>query len=39
LGLSIVKHIANLFEAELEVESQMNEGSVFSVLFPSQTRN
>lgn len=34
LGLSIVKHIASLFEAELKVESEINKGSSFKVIFP-----
>lgn len=33
LGLSIVKHIAALFNAELKVESQVGEGTVFYVTF------
>lgn len=33
LGLSIVKHIAVLFGAALEVESQVGEGTAFSVIF------
>ena len=33
LGLSIVKHIAALFNAELKVESKVGEGSIFYVLF------
>ena len=33
LGLSIVKHIASLFEAELKVESEINKGSSFKVIF------
>lgn len=33
LGLSIVKHIAHLFDAELKVESQLNKGSSFTVIF------
>ena len=33
LGLSIVKHIAALFNAELKVESQVGEGSIFYVIF------
>jgi len=35
LGLSIVKHIAALFDAELNVESKLGEGSVFTVTFKS----
>lgn len=33
LGLSIVKHIAMLFDAELRVESKVGEGTVFYVTF------
>jgi two-component system phosphate regulon sensor histidine kinase PhoR len=36
LGLSIVKHIASLFEAELKVESEINKGSSFKVIFSSK---
>ena len=34
LGLSIVKQLVDLFNGQLEVESQQNEGSVFSIRFP-----
>ncbi|NCC87826.1 MAG: HAMP domain-containing histidine kinase [Clostridia bacterium] len=33
LGLSIVKHGANLHNAKLEVESKLNEGSIFRLKF------
>jgi len=34
LGLAIVKHIATLFNATLEVESEPGAGSVFTICFP-----
>jgi two-component system, OmpR family, phosphate regulon sensor histidine kinase PhoR len=34
LGLSIVKHILNRHQARLEVKSQVNVGSTFSIIFP-----
>ncbi|MDX9940864.1 MAG: ATP-binding protein [Bacteroidales bacterium] len=34
LGLSIVKKILNLYEADIQVESTPGEGSSFTVLFP-----
>lgn len=39
LGLSIVKHIAVLFDAELKVESQVGEGTVFYVTFRREAFN
>ncbi len=33
LGLSIVKHIAALFEAEVNVKSKLGEGTTFTVIF------
>ena len=33
LGLSIVKHVLNLHQARLEVESQVGQGSTFSIHF------
>ena len=33
LGLSIVKHVLNLHQARLEVESEVGQGSVFSIHF------
>ena len=33
LGLSIVKHIAALFEAELQLESEPGKGSTFRLIF------
>jgi len=35
LGLAIVKHIANLFDAEVKVESEFGKGSLFTVTFSS----
>lgn len=34
LGLAIVKHIAGLFGGEVKVESQLGEGTVFTVILP-----
>jgi two-component system, OmpR family, phosphate regulon sensor histidine kinase PhoR len=34
LGLSIVKHILNRHQAHLKVNSKVNEGSTFSIVFP-----
>ncbi len=34
LGLSIVKHIVPLFDGELRVESELNRGTVFSIILP-----
>lgn len=34
LGLSIVKHLTQSFDGEVHVESQIGEGSVFTVLLP-----
>lgn len=39
LGLSIVKHIAVLFDAELNVESQVGKGTVFHVTFKREALN
>jgi len=36
LGLAIVKHIASLFDASLEVESEPGVGSVFTIRFPAE---
>ena len=33
LGLSIVKHIAVLFDAEIQVDSKLGEGSTFTISF------
>ncbi|KAF1710425.1 phosphate regulon sensor histidine kinase PhoR [Pseudoxanthomonas kalamensis DSM 18571] len=33
LGLSIVKHVLNLHQARLEIESEVGQGSVFSIHF------
>ena len=35
LGLAIVKHIASLFDAALEVESEIGVGSIFTIRFPA----
>ena len=34
LGLAIVKHIVNRHQGTLQIESEIGQGSVFSVLFP-----
>ncbi len=39
LGLSIVKHIAVLFDAELNVESQVGKGTTFHVIFKREALN
>ena len=36
LGLSIVKHILTRHQAKLEIKSVINEGSIFSVIFPKE---
>lgn len=36
LGLSIVKHVLNLHQARLEIESEVGHGSVFSVHFGAE---
>lgn len=38
LGLSIVKHVLNLHQGRLEVESELGEGSTFSCRFASSRR-
>lgn len=35
LGLAIVRHIANLYQATVEVQSQPGEGSTFIVSLPN----
>ena len=35
LGLAIVKHVAQRHGAELQIESQLGQGSSFSIKFPS----
>lgn len=35
LGLSIVKHVLNAHDAELEITSQVGDGSTFSCIFPN----
>lgn len=37
LGLSIVKHIALAHQGRVEVQSKMQEGSVFSIFLPAQS--
>ncbi len=37
LGLSIVKHIVLAHKGNVEVRSRVNQGSVFSVIFPVST--
>lgn len=34
LGLAIVKHIATLFDAQIKVNSKLNEGTEFILIFP-----
>ena len=34
LGLAIVKHIVNRHQGTLQIESEIGQGSVFTVLFP-----
>ncbi len=34
LGLSIVKHIAMLFDAQIQVTSQLDKGTAFTIIFP-----
>jgi len=36
LGLSIVKHVLNLHQARLEIESEVGQGSVFSIHFGAE---
>ncbi|MET1163324.1 MAG: phosphate regulon sensor histidine kinase PhoR [Pseudoxanthomonas sp.] len=36
LGLSIVKHVLNLHQARLEIESEVGQGSVFSIHFNAE---
>jgi two-component system phosphate regulon sensor histidine kinase PhoR len=36
LGLSIVKHVLNLHQARLEIESEVGHGSTFSVHFGAE---
>ena len=38
LGLSIVKHVLNVHQATLEIESDLGEGSSFSCTFPGDRR-
>jgi two-component system, OmpR family, phosphate regulon sensor histidine kinase PhoR len=35
LGLAIVKHVTQRHGSELKIESQLNKGSVFTVIFPA----
>jgi two-component system phosphate regulon sensor histidine kinase PhoR len=35
LGLAIVKHVVQRHGGELQIESQLNQGSKFSLLIPS----
>lgn len=35
LGLSIVKHVLTRHQARLEIESEVGQGSTFSVVFPA----
>ena len=37
IGLSLVKSIFNLHEIKLDVQSQKNLGSVFTIIFPEQS--
>lgn len=36
LGLAIVKHVLNAHQAELAIESELGEGSTFTVMFPEE---
>jgi two-component system phosphate regulon sensor histidine kinase PhoR len=36
LGLAIVKHVVNAHGAELLIDSELGEGSTFSILFPTE---
>lgn len=36
LGLAIVKHVVNAHDAELKIESELGEGSRFTVRFPAE---
>ena len=38
LGLAIVKHVVNRHQAHLEIRSEENHGSTFSILFPANRR-
>ena len=37
LGLAIVKHVAAAHEARLQIDSQMGEGSTFTLVFPERS--
>ncbi|MEQ8166033.1 MAG: ATP-binding protein, partial [Alphaproteobacteria bacterium] len=37
LGLAIVKHIVSRHRGVLQVESELNKGSVFRVILPGET--
>lgn len=39
LGLSIVKHSAKLHNAQIEIDSKVQEGTLIKVLFPKKTTN
>jgi two-component system phosphate regulon sensor histidine kinase PhoR len=34
LGLAIVKHVLERHQAQLEIESELGKGSVFTAIFP-----
>jgi two-component system sensor histidine kinase ResE len=38
LGLSIVKNIVDAHEGEITVESELNEGTVFHLFFPVESK-
>lgn len=39
LGLAIVKRVANLYNADINVESEPDKGSVFTIIFPALKTN
>ena len=38
LGLAIVKHVVNRHQAQLEINSEENRGSTFSIVFPAKRK-
>lgn len=39
LGLSIVKHIVKLYEGDIQVESKLGQGSIFTVILPQDLKD